>query len=195
MKRGKCARFRGKGTRSMLTTSLGACDQFVRNIRRSNLIASSQLESVVGNYLRVHLRADPAALANHLVEEELLTRFQADRLLKGDTQDLVLGPYVLMDLAGFGNMGPVFKALSKTDNHWYALKVLPRRSMWNVLLARRQVRAFEKIQHPSVVPFADVGTAGCQHYLVWHFAEGESLDKIVQREGKLSSGCVDHYGY
>jgi len=100
-----------------------------------------------------------------------------------------------MELAGFGNMGPVFKALSKTDNRWYALKVLPRRSMWNVLLARRQVRAFEKIQHPSVVPFADVGTAGSQHYLVWPFVEGESLDKIVQREGKLSSGLVAHYGY
>ena len=179
----------------MLTTSLGACDQFVRNLRRSNLIENAKLDQVVGNYLRIHVRAEPAALANHLVSEELLTRFQADRLLKGDTQELVLGPYVLMELAGFGNMGPVFKALSKTDNRWYALKVLPRRSMWNVLLARRQVRAFEKIQHPSVVPFADVGTAGSQHYLVWPFAEGESLDKIVQREGKLSSGLVAHYGY
>jgi serine/threonine protein kinase len=179
----------------MVTTSLGACDQFVRNIRRSNLIASSQLEQVVGNYLRVHLRAEPAALADHLVDEELLTRFQADRLLKGDTQELVLGPYVLMELAGFGNMGPVYKVLSKTDDRWYALKVLPRRSMWNVLLAKRQVRAFEKIQHPSVVPFADVGTAGSQHYLVWPFVEGESLEKIVQREGKLPSGLAAHYGY
>jgi serine/threonine-protein kinase len=179
----------------MLTTSLGACDQFVRNIRRSNLIENAKLDQVVGNYLRVHVRAEPAALANHLVSEELLTRFQADRLLKGDTQELVLGPYVLIELAGFGNMGPVFKALSKTDNRWYALKVLPRRSMWNVLLAKRQVRAFDKIQHPSVVPFADVGTAGSQHYLVWPFVEGESLDKMVQREGKLSSGLVAHYGY
>jgi serine/threonine protein kinase len=179
----------------MLTTSLGACDQFVRNLRRSNLIENAKLDQVVGNYLRIHVRAEPAALANHLVSEELITRFQADRLLKGDTQELILGPYVLMELAGFGNMGPVFKALSKTDNRWYALKVLPRRSMWNVLLARRQVRAFEKIQHPSVVPFADVGTAGSQHYLVWPFVEGESLDKIVQREGKISSGLVAHYGY
>ena len=179
----------------MLTTTLGACDQFVRNVRRSNLIPNSQLEQAVGNYLRVHVRTEPAALANHLVDEELLTRFQADRLLKGDTQELVLGPYVLMELAGFGNMGPVYKALSKNDNRWYALKVLPRRSMWNVLLAKRQVRAFDKIQHSNVVPFADVGTAGSQHYLVWAFVEGESLEKIVQREGKLASGLAAHYGY
>ena len=43
---------------------------------------------------------------------------------------------------GFGSMGQVYKAKSKTDNNWYAVKVLPRRSMWNVRLARRQVRSF-----------------------------------------------------
>jgi serine/threonine-protein kinase len=62
-------------------------------------------------------------------------------------------------------------------------------------LAKRQARAFDKIQHPGIVPFADIGTAGSQHYLAWPFAEGETLDKIVEREGKLPSGLVAHYGY
>jgi serine/threonine-protein kinase len=178
-----------------MLTSLGACETFVRNLRRSNLIEGSRLDQAVEAYMRIHVRTEPAALANHLVSEELLTHFQAERLLKGDAQELVLGPYVLMELAGFGSMGPVYKALSKADNRWYAIKVLPRRSMWNVLLAKRQVRAFEKIHHPGIVPFTDVGTSGSQHYLVWHFAEGESLDKLVQREGKLASGLAAHYGY
>ncbi|HEV2947445.1 MAG TPA: protein kinase [Gemmataceae bacterium] len=178
-----------------MVTSLGGCDAFVRNLRRSNLIDASRLDQVVGGYMRVHFRAEPSGLANYLVSEEVLTAFQAERLLKGDTQDLVLGPYVLTDLAGFGSTGPVYKALSKNDNRWYAIKVLPRRSMWNVLLAKRQARAFDKIQHPGIVPFADIGTAGSQHYLAWPFAEGETLDKIVEREGKLPSGLVAHYGY
>jgi serine/threonine-protein kinase len=178
-----------------MVTSPGTCDAFVRTLRRSNLIDASRLEQVIGGYMRVHFHAEPSGLANHLVSEEILTAFQAERLLKGDTQDLVLGPYVLMDLAGFGSMGPVYKALSKNDNRWYAVKVLPRRNMWNVLLAKRQARAFDKIQHPGIVPFADIGTAGSQHYLVWPFCEGEALDKIVEREGKLPSGLVAHYGY
>lgn len=175
--------------------SLGGCEQFVRNVRRSNLIEGSRLDQAVEAYVRIHVRTDPAALANHLVSEELLTPFQAERLLKGDAQELVLGAYVLLDLAGFGSMGPVYKAMSKADNHCYALKVLPRRSMWNVLLAKRQARAFDKLQHPGIVPFADIGTAGSQHYLVWPFVEGDTLDKIVEREGKLSSGLTAHFGY
>src|SRR5215831_5012287 len=148
-----------------MLTSLGACETFVRNLRRSNLIQGSQLDQVVENFLRIHVRTEPAALASHLVSEELLTQFQAERLLKGDTQELMLGPYVLMELAGFGSMGPVYKAMSKADNRWYALKVLPRRSMWNVLLAKRQARAFDKLQHAGIVPFSDIGTAGSQHFL------------------------------
>jgi serine/threonine protein kinase len=106
-------------------------------------------------------------------------------LLQGKTQGLVLGPYVLADAIGQGSMGQVYRAISKTDSQTYAVKVLPRRSMWNVRLARRQVRAFGQFTHPAVVPFIDVGTAGGQHYLVWPLAEGESLEARVTREMKL----------
>src|SRR5262249_14980498 len=46
--------------------------------------------------------------------------------------------------------------------------------------------AFEQCQHPAVVPFVDVGTAGGMHYLAWPYAEGETLDKVVQRNGPMS---------
>src|SRR5205823_1709808 len=69
---------------------------------------------------------------------------------------------------------------------WYAVKVLPRRSMWNVRIARRKVRAFEQCRHPSVVPFVDVGTSGGMHYLAWPYVEGEIMEKVVARQGKIS---------
>jgi serine/threonine-protein kinase len=92
-----------------------------------------------------------------------------------------------MDALGTGSMGTVYKAQSKTDSKWYAVKVMPRRSMWNVRIARRKVRLFEQCQHTAVVPFVDVGTSGGMHYLAWPLVEGETLDKSVAREGKLSS--------
>ena len=90
-------------------------------------------------------------------------------------------------------MGTVYKATSKNDQKTYAVKVLPRRSMWNVRVARRKVRAFEACRHPAVVPFVDVGTAGSMHYLVWPYVEGEGLDKLVQAEGKLHSRKAASY--
>ena len=169
----------------MVTTELGACEWFVWDLRRSNLIDRGQLDQIVGDFLSKHARAEPPALAEFLVGQSILTSFQAERLLQGKTQGFVLGPFTLMDALGAGSMGTVYKAQSKTDNNWYAVKVLPRRSMWNVRIARRKVRAFEQARHPSVVPFVDVGTAGGMHYLAWPFVEGETLDKVMAREGKI----------
>jgi serine/threonine-protein kinase len=192
----------GSGTRRvfredafvMMSTDLGACEWFVWDLRRSSLIDRGQLDQVIGDYLGKNHGAEPPALAEYLVEQKVLTAFQAERLLQGKTQGFVLGPFTLMDSLGSGSMGTVYKAQSKTDSAWYAVKVLPRRSMWNVRIARRKVRAFEQCRHPSVVPFVDVGTAGGMHYLAWPLVEGETLEKYIEREGALSAGQVAKFG-
>jgi serine/threonine protein kinase len=176
----------------MVTTELGACEWFVWDLRRSNLLDRGRLDQVVGEFMAKNGRAEPPALAQFLIEKGILTQFQADRLLQGKTQGFVLGPFTLMDALGTGSMGTVYKAQSKTDNKWYAVKVLPRRSMWNVRIARRKVRAFESCRHGSVVPFVDVGTAGGMHYLAWPYVEGESLEKLVQDQKKLSPALAAH---
>ncbi len=178
----------------MVTTELGACEWFVWDLRRSNLIDRGQLDQIIGEFLQTNPRAEPQALADFLVAQGILSQFQADRLLQGKTQGFVLGPFTLMDALGAGSMGTVYKAQSKTDNQWYAVKVLPRRSMWNVRIARRKVRAFEQCRHPTVVPFVDVGTAGGMHYLAWPFVQGEPLDKAIVAQTKLSAGETARIG-
>ena len=169
----------------MTSTNLGACEWFVWDIRRSHLIDNETLDQAVAAFLMQQPQGEPPALAQHMVEAKLLTPFQAERLLQGKSHDLVLGPYALLEAVGAGSMGAVYRAVSTKDHKPYAVKILPRRSMWNARMARRQVTAFEKCKHPAVVPFVDVGTAGANHYLAWPFVEGESLQSLVQREGKL----------
>jgi serine/threonine protein kinase len=175
-----------KDSRAMVTNDLGACEWFVWDLRRSGLIDRGQLDQLVGDFLKRNPRAEAPALAEYLVHGQALTGFQAERILNGKTQGLVLGPYILQDAIGQGSMGQVYRATSKNDTTTYAVKVLPRRSMWNVRLARRQVRSFSQFQHPAVLPFVDVGTAGGLHYLVWPFAEGQSLESLIAREGRLT---------
>ncbi|MFO0800976.1 MAG: protein kinase [Gemmataceae bacterium] len=177
----------------MVTSDLGACEWFVWDLRRSGLIDRGQLDAIVGEFLKRNPRAEAPALADHLVHQGTITPFQAERILNGKTQGLVLGPYVLLDAIGTGSMGQVYKASSKNDQSLYAVKVLPRRSMWNVRLARRQVRSFANFSHPAVVPFMDVGTAGGLHYLSWPLAEGQTLEALVQRTGRLAPALAAVY--
>src|SRR4051812_21424136 len=170
----------------MVTAELGACEWFVYELRRSSLIDRGQLDQLVGEFLKRNPRAEPNALAQFLIGQNALTPFQAERVLANKAQGLVLGPYVLTDALGSGSMGTVYRAVSKTDGRPFAVKVLPRRSMWNVRLARRQVRAFGQFSHAAVVPFVDVGTAGGTHYLVWPLVNGEPLDRVVERVGRLT---------
>jgi serine/threonine-protein kinase len=178
----------------MVTSDLGACEWFVWDLRRSGLIDRGQLDTIVGEFLKRNPRAEAPALAEYLVDQGTLTAFQAERVLNGKTQGLVLGPYVLLDAIGSGSMGQVYKGSSKNDGNLYAVKVLPRRSMWNVRLARRQVRSFGGFSHPAVVPFVDVGTAGGLHYLVWPLVEGTTLEGLVQQMGKLPTNLAALYG-
>lgn len=178
----------------MVTSDLGACEWFVWDVRRSGLIDRGPLDTIVGEYLKRNPRAEAPALAEFLVEQGTITKFQAERILNGKSQGLVLGPFVLLDAIGSGSMGQVYKASSKNDPNHYAVKVLPRRSMWNVRLARRQVRSFASITHPAVVPFMDVGTAGGLHYLVWPLVDGVALDTLVQHHGKLPYSQAALYG-
>jgi hypothetical protein len=179
----------------MVTNDLGACEWFVWDLRRSGLIDRGQLDQIVGEFLKRNPRAEAPALAEHLVQQGTLTTFQAERILNGKTQGLVLGPYVLLDAIGQGSMGQVYRATSKNDNLAYAVKVLPRRSMWNVRLARRQVRSFGQFSHAAVVPFVDVGTAGGLHYLVWPLVEGTTLEATVQQNGRLAPSHAALIGY
>jgi serine/threonine protein kinase len=168
--------------------ALGHCAWFVWDLRRSELVPRDRADAAVVAYLQTNPEAEPPELAEHLVREGLLTNLQAERLLQGKTDGFVLGPYTLTDVLGAGSMGTVYRARSKTDNRLYALKVLPRRSLWNVRLARRWVKSFSQCKHPAVVAFCDVGTSGGLHYLAWPYVEGRSLDKAVAAKGKLPPG-------
>ena len=151
----------------MAVTNLGPCEWFVWDIRRSHLMDLETVDDAVAAFLKQQPEGEPPALAQYLIQEHLLTPFQAERLLQGKSQDLVLGPFTLLEAVGTGSMGTVYRARSSKDQKPYAVKVLPRRSMWNARMARRQVTTFEECKHTALVPFVDVSTAVAMHCLSW----------------------------
>ena len=172
-----------------MAAKLGACDPFVFHLRRSYLLDRGRLDQVLSDFMKDY-PLDPAVLAGYLIGQEILTRYQAERILQGKAENLVLGPYTVIDEIGFGSMGPVYQARSKNDPKSYAVKLMPRRNMWNVRIAKRLLRNFGYIRHPAVVAFVDVNTVGANLCLVWPFVQGESLEQLVERKGRLLPGVA-----
>jgi serine/threonine protein kinase len=131
-------------------------------------------------------RKDAAGFAEYLVQEGVLTQFQADRALAGQARGLAVGPYSLQEPVGTGSLGTVYRAVHRGTRAKFAVKLLPVRSLWNVLQAKKQVQTFAALPpHPAIVPFVDVDTADGAHYLAWPFVEGESFEWVVRRSGPL----------
>src|SRR5262245_44006851 len=104
----------------MPLTSIAA---LLEALRQTQVLEQRQLQAIL---YPMQLRlAEPAQhLTDELISRGWLTPFQAELLLAGRGQELVLGQYVLIDRLGAGGMGQVFKARHRRLGRIDALKLL-----------------------------------------------------------------------
>src|SRR5271170_6587985 len=67
---------------------------------------------------------DPLKAADDLVQRKWLTGYQRDQLVNHGAENLVVGPYILLEPIGAGGMGEVFKARHRVIDRVVALKVI-----------------------------------------------------------------------
>lgn len=129
---------------------------------------------------------DEAAIISLIVEQGLLTRYQADQLASGRTK-LTLGPYLITDWIGQGGMGQVFKAVHQVMGRECAVKVLPLHRVTPEALDSfsREIRLQAKLDCPYLVRAFDAGQDGNVHYLVTEYIPGMDLRKLVKSRGPL----------
>jgi hypothetical protein len=87
-----------------------------------------------------------------------------------------------------GGMGVVYRATNGLDQE-VAVKILaPSLAADQEYVTRffREAGAAGQIDHPNVVRVIDVGKHDDKYYLVMEFVEGETLDRILDRERRLS---------
>src|SRR5262249_45505366 len=101
-----------------------AVDSFLKTVLRSGLLDRDQLQTALRQAVR-NERSDSRAVADYLVRIGKLSRFQADKLLKGMSLGLVLGPFQVMAPIGKGGTSTVYLARDVRSDLLMALKVLP----------------------------------------------------------------------
>lgn len=95
-----------------------------------------------------------------------------------------LGPYEIIEPAGVGGMGEVFKARDTRLERTVAIKVLPAGSAMNEdLRARfeREAKIISSLNHPHICTLYDIGNEAGRDYLVMEFIEGETLSERLKK--------------
>src|SRR5262245_32081731 len=87
--------------------------------------------------------------------------------------------FVLLEEAGRGGMGIVYKAKQKSLDRVVAIKILPHLPSLKSSLVTRflaEARAAAALSHPNIVRIYQVGKCPVGHYFAMEFIEGQDLE-------------------
>lgn len=163
----------------------------------SELLDEPQLAAAEAEVAVVMNRAtaDPAdwdkALADRLVQQGVITAFQAREMLAGRRR-FRLGQYTVLDEIGKGGMGQVFRAEHAMMGREVAVKVLPRAKSTPESEAafRREMRMLGRLDHANLVRAYDAGYDAQVYYLVTELVPGLDLKQQVLKYGPLDAAAA-----
>jgi serine/threonine protein kinase len=174
-------------------------ETFCKNVLRSGLLDRAQLQATAVE-LPPDQRDDSRALAELLVKKGRLSRFQANKLLKGAAKGFLLGHYQIVAPLGKGGMGTVYMARDQRNGMLVALKVLaPERARTEertLVRFQREMELCKRVAHPHIALTYDTGLIDTKdlYYIAMEYVPGKSLFRVVADEGPLYVPRVAHLG-
>ncbi len=169
---------------------------FVLDLTFIGLITPEELKQFLGAASEGRSLQDAEALAQSLIRQNRLTKFQAEALIKGRPGDLLIENYLVLERLGSGGMGTVYKAEHRRLKRIVALKVLDRSALLtprDVQRFHREVEAVAKLSHPNIVAALDAGEESGTHFLVMEYVKGLDLSQTVKAEGPLALSRALNY--
>ena len=168
-----------------------AVQDFLLLLKKSRLLDYNDLQDAAVTIAQLN-EPTSAQMANVLVEDGYLTRFQADRLLEGSSRGLVIDGYKLLEVLGRGGMGWLYVAEDIETKWRVALKVLPEEGRNDAgTLARFQLEAQAgmRLDHPNIVRSYKIGKYddiyGSVHYVVMELVRGVNLFELLVLKKRL----------
>lgn len=171
-------------------TAGNSADSFLDLLQQSGLVDDDQILQLRDEFGGEAVSARD--LADTLVNREVITRWQADMLLKGKHRGFHLGAHRILRPLGQGGMSKVFLAEHEMMRRLCAIKVLPSKYQSDPDLLSRfhlEARAIAALDHRHIVRAydfnKDVRYGKEIHYLVMEYVDGPDLRKLVDESGPL----------
>jgi len=95
-----------------------------------------------------------------------------------------LGPYEIVEPAGAGGMGEVYRAHDTRLRRDVAIKILPPHLAGEPVLRQRferEAHAISSLSHPHICALYDIGCENGLNYLVMEYLEGETLSRRIEK--------------
>jgi len=136
-------------------------------------------------------------LADRLIADGKLTKFQVSLLLQGKHKGFILKEkYKILDLIGVGGMGRVFLCEHLLLRRRVAVKTMSATHLKDpsaVDRFMREARAVAALEDPNIVRVHDVEREGPSPLMVMEYVDGQSLQQLVEKEGPLSVKAASDY--
>ncbi|WP_231933192.1 serine/threonine-protein kinase [Botrimarina mediterranea] len=170
--------------------SQDASEKLIDLVKRSDLVTPKKLDAFLEKSAQEPggIPVEQEKVADMLVADGLLTRWQADKLLAGKHRGFRLGKYKLLGQIGKGGMSHVYLAEHVLMERRVAIKVLPRQRVKDrSYLSRFQLeaRAAARLDDPNIVRVFDIDNEGDTHYIVMEYVDGRDLHQTVSQNGPL----------
>jgi eukaryotic-like serine/threonine-protein kinase len=161
-------------------------EKFGQRVFELGLIDSKQLETVWSELATRDASLDDLIAA--MVRRELITNFQADRILRGERTGFFYGKYKVLYLIGTGTFARVYRAVHTESGKVVAIKVLRKRYREDPIEYEqflREGRMGSDLKHLNVVPIYEINGDPRAPYMVMEFVEGQTLKDMVRIRKKL----------
>src|SRR5687768_4690258 len=179
-------------------TSIRTAEQLAQRALDVNVVDDSQLQSVWSELGSTNVPLAP--FQQSLLRRGLLTQYQLERLMRGDTRTgFFYGDYKVLYCVGAGTFARVFRAVHRGTGSMHALKVLrsrysnpsatdPKSGRSNrpvINLFRREGEIGGALKHPNIVEIQEVYSHGGTHYIVMEFVEGRNLREFYRAKRRF----------
>jgi len=161
-------------------------DEFAHVLEQLDLVPAAHLEAVWRD-LGGH-NVPVAEFGAACVRRELLTGFQLDRLLRGESNGLFYGRARILYQVGAGSFSRVYRAIHADTSRILAVKVLRSRYSSDP----EKCQSFQSegeigrlLRHPNIVAIEDVGREYNSSYITMEFVEGQTLRELVRVRGAI----------
>jgi len=162
----------------------GAPIDLLALMRASGVVGEKPLGEIRQKVLQGDYPMDAAELAERLIEDGVITAYQARRFLSNKSSGLVVGRYVILDRIGSGSMGRVYKARHLMMDRTVAIKIIaPEIASNERVVARfqREMKLVGRLDHPNVVRAFDADRVSKVLFIVMEYVPGQSLGERLKK--------------